>query len=158
MIDEAFYKRLDNWRRAYGDRRTNSVSITYVFCQYLKATIDRLPETEEDRISREKKELAYKDDPALLPAIDQKDADFINSVWQKMPDHIEYFPVKKAIKILVFGTYWDYEKFRRTKRISNKEELHWREFFLRKFKERIETEENITRQLKYLSYNDPIDN
>ena len=145
-IDTNFLARLENWRRAYMDKFDRSVSITFVFCQYLKATTERLHETEEERKKREEDELRYREDPP--EPIDFKDADLFNDVWRSMPDYLQYLPVKKFIKIFVFGTYREYERMRQHAHISKgAKEIHWRSKILKIFKERVELESDIRKQL-----------
>ena len=44
--------RLSNWRRVYGDRRRQGVSITEICCRYARANIKRRRETPEERGER----------------------------------------------------------------------------------------------------------
>lgn len=145
MISE-YIDRLQNWRRAYGDKSVLSVSITYVFCKYLEETTERLKETEEERKQREDDDLAYCEAP--LPPIDYEDADLLQDVWRAMPDFIEYMPVKKFIKVLTFGTTRDYDNMRKRSRVNPVHEAEWRDRQLKLFFDRVSTESSIRKQLK----------
>ncbi|MBS4847091.1 MAG: hypothetical protein KH037_10490 [Burkholderiales bacterium] len=145
MISD-FIARLYNWRRAYGDKSTLSVSITYVFCKYLEETTERLRETDEQRRHRENSELAYREPP--LPPIDYEDADLLQDVWRAMPDFIENKPVKKFIKVFTFGTKRDYDNMRWRSRISPQDEANWRNKQIALFFDRVSTEQAIRKQLK----------
>lgn len=144
-IDTSFLARLENWRRAYMDKSDRSVSITFVFCQYLKATTERLHETEEERKKREEEELRYREDPP--EPIDYKDAELLNDVWRSMPDFIENRPVKKFIKIFTFGTYQEYEKMRRRAHINRSYEAEWRSKNIKLFFTRAINEQEIRQKL-----------
>lgn len=92
MIDEAFLERLSNWRRVYGDRQVYRRSSTFDICQYLRAYADRQPETEEEKYWREADELRYRE--PQQPSPDYKDADFLQTVWARMPEMIRARTIK----------------------------------------------------------------
>lgn len=131
MIDTVFYDRLNNWRRVYGDKPTRCISPTYVFCRYAQAYFDRLPETEEERYWRELSESSNRE--KTMPAPDYEDAKHLNDIWCSLPDKINGLPVKKVVKLFVFGRNWEYERLCRKLRISSGEERHWREKIFRIF-------------------------
>uniref|UniRef100_UPI0025964AD7 hypothetical protein n=1 Tax=uncultured Parasutterella sp. TaxID=1263098 RepID=UPI0025964AD7 len=79
--------RLSNWRRVYGDRRRQGVSITEICCRYARANIKRRRETPEEREEREREELQYRE-PVLLPP-DFRDANILQSVWMWLPEKID---------------------------------------------------------------------
>lgn len=140
-----FLVRLDNWRRVYGDKRTHWTSPTYTACKYAEAMCNRLPETEEQRLQREKEELEYRE--PVPPSPDYKDAELLQDVWATMPDYIEYVPVKKNIKVFVFGTPRELERVLRKSRVDGTREfLDWREKNLKAFFERVEREAEIREQ------------
>lgn len=146
MIEESFLERLTNWRRVYGDRRILRHSSTFDICQYLRAFADRLPETDEEQYWREAEELRNREPPQ--PAPDYRDADFLQTVWARMPEMIEYVPVKKNIKIFVFGTEYDYIALKRRARIRRDHEKSWREFCIESFQKRVYYEQDIRKQLQ----------
>lgn len=146
MIDESFLERLSNWRRVYGDRQVYRRSSTFDICQYLRAYADRQPETDEEKYWREADELRYRE--PQQPSPDYKDADFLQTVWARMPEMIEYVPVKKNIKIFVFGTEYDYIALKRRARIRRDQEKSWREFCIESFQKRVYYEQDIRKQLQ----------
>lgn len=137
--------RLANWRRVYGDKLGRAVSPTYIFCRYAEAFIERLEETEEEKRQREEDELRYRE--PLRPAPDYDDAELLQDVWSRMPDWIEGIPIKKNIKIFVFGTARELEK-RAYKAGANRGEdfVRWRNEFIRMFFERVEKEEELRKE------------
>lgn len=140
-----FLVRLDNWRRVYGDKRTHWTSPTYTACKYAEAMCDRLHETEEEREKREKEELEYRE--PVPPSPDYKDAELLQDVWAMMPDFIEYVPVKKNIKVFVFGTPRELEKRRQKAGAYTAEGfVTWRNQFIKLFFERAEREAEIREQ------------
>lgn len=125
--------RLDNWRRVYGDRRRQGVSITEICCRYARANIKRRRETPEEREAREREELQYRE--PVLPPPDFRDANILQSVWMWLPDRIDGVPVKAIIKILAFGSYREYKATRR--KFGNKLWSDYVERSLKRFYEKI---------------------
>lgn len=144
-IDEAFYLRLENWRRVYGDKSSRMVSPTYIFCRYAKAYFNRAKENEEERRQREEDELLYRS--PLQPAPDYGDAELLQTTWSRMPDWIEGVPAKKNIKIFVFGTARQFDNLVRKAGIPSSRYLQWRNQFIRMFFERVEREEDLRKEL-----------
>lgn len=136
--------RLANWRRVYGDKLGRTVSPTYTFCRYAEAFIDRMKETEEEKRQREEDELRYRE--PLQPAPDYDDAELLQDVWSRMPDWIEGIPVKKNIKIFVFGTVRQLDNLVRKAGTPSSEYLKWRNQFIRMFFERVEREEELRKE------------
>ncbi|WP_282163933.1 hypothetical protein [Turicimonas muris] len=137
--------RLANWRRVYGDKSGRMISPTYVFCRYAEAFIDRMKETEEEKRQREEDELRYRELPQ--PAPDYDDAELLQEVWSRVPDWIEGIPVKKNIKIFVFGTARELEKRAYKAGASRGEDfVRWRDEFIRIFFERVEREEELRKE------------
>lgn len=135
-IEEAFYLRLANWRRVYGDKAARWVSPTDVFCRYAKIYFDRAKETEEEKFWREVSELRYREPKA--PAPDYEDAERLQNAWKALPDMIDGMPVKRCVKAFVFGSRREFERLKRKYRISRREEDEWRTKFLKAFKDRVE--------------------
>lgn len=133
-IEEAFYLRLANWRRVYGDKSARWVSPTDTFCRYAKIYFDRAKETEEEKFWREVSELRYREPKA--PAPDYEDAERLQNAWKALPDMIDGMPVKRCVKVFVFGSRREYEHFCRKQRVRPSEELEWRIKFLKAFKGR----------------------
>ena len=102
MIDTHFYERLANWRRVYGDKPVRWRSPTDVACRYAQCYFERAPETEEEKYWREVTELKGRD--PLLPAPDYSDAELLQRAWMSLPEKIDSLPVKRAVKVFVFGT------------------------------------------------------
>ena len=130
---EDMLHRLDNWRRVYGDRRRQGVSITEICCRYARANIKRKRETPEEREAREREELQYRE--PVLPPPDFRDANILQSVWMWLPMRIDGVPVKEIIKILAFGNYREYKVIRR--RFGEKLWNDYAERSLKRFYERI---------------------
>ncbi|MVX56779.1 hypothetical protein [Parasutterella muris] len=125
--------RLSNWRRVYGDRRRQGVSITEICCRYARANIKRRRETPEEREAREREELQYRD--PVLPPPDFRDANVLQSVWMWLPEKINEVPVKSIVKLLAFGTWKEYRNHLRS--LGAKRMDRFIDFSLRVFFERI---------------------
>lgn len=76
LLDE-IKPRLDNWRRAYRDKCVKNISITYAVERALALTRNKT-DFSEDYTGPED----HSDDWGI--AIDQKDADLLNYVWQNL--------------------------------------------------------------------------
>lgn len=135
-IDEAFYLRLENWRRVYGDKSSRMVSPTYIFCRYAKAYFKRANETDEEKYWRELNEIKARD--PIQPAPDYADAERLNEAWKALPDTIDGMPVKRCVKVFVFGSLREYEHFCRKQKVRPSEESEWRIKFLKNFLREIE--------------------
>ena len=125
--------RLSNWRRVYGDRRRQGVSITEICCRYARANIKRRRETPEEREAREREELQYRE--PVLPPPDFRDANILQSVWMWLPEKINEVPVKSIVKLLAFGTWKEYRNHLRS--LGAKRMDRFIDFSLRVFFERI---------------------
>lgn len=130
--DDMLY-RLDNWRRVYGDRRRQGVSITEICCRYARANINRRRETPEERAVREREELQYRE--PVLPPPDFRDANILQSVWMWLPEKIDEVPVKSIVKLMAFGTGKQYRCYLRS--LGSKRMNRFTDFSLRVFFERI---------------------
>ena len=68
-----------------------------------------------------------------------------------MPDWIEGVPVKKNIKIFVFGTARQFDNLVRKAGIPSSEYLKWKNQFIRMFFERVEREEELKKEFGRLA-------
>lgn len=138
---EVFNERLLNWRRAFGDHGGSYLSSTLVFCQYARANMKRKKETDSQRYWRELEELKQIED--VLPPVDMQDANLLNDVWSRMPERFEYVPVKKVIKIYVFGGWREFRHLKNKYGIRRDQERDWLLRCLRYFFERVEREQSM---------------
>ena len=135
-IEEAFYLRLANWRRVYGDKSARWVSPTDTFCRYAKIYFERAKETEEEKFWREVSELRYRE--PKVPAPDYEDAERLQNAWKALPDTIDGVPVKRCVKVFVFGSRREFERLKRYAKVTAQTEDEWRTKFLKAFKDRVE--------------------
>lgn len=103
--------RLNNWRRVYGDHRSQGISITEICCRYARENIRRSKETDEERREREREELENK--RPIIPRPDFKDAHILQSVWISLPENESPVPVKAIIRLFTFGTRKEFKQYRR---------------------------------------------
>ena len=135
MIDTHFYERLANCRRVYCYNRGRWRSPTDVACRYAKCYFERAPETEEEKFWREVTELKCRD--PLLPAPDYSDAELLQRAWMSLPEKIDSLPVKRAVKVFVFGTNREYEHYCRKQKVRPSGEAEWRKKFLTEFEAKV---------------------
>mgnify|MGYP007002744263 CR=1 FL=1 len=84
------------------------------------------------RFWREVTELKGRD--PLLPAPAAiSDAELLQRAWMSLPDKIDSLPVKRAVKVFVFGTNREYEHYCRKQKVRPSGEPEWRKNFLAEF-------------------------
>lgn len=73
----------------------------------------------------------------LLPAPDYSDAELLQRAWMSLPEKIDSLPVKRAVKVFVFGSNREYEHYCRKQKVRPSGEAEWRKKFLTEFEAKV---------------------